>query len=793
MIFFPCYRRIEHTTKLTRRRHLESIDGDTKLCLTSRKGSDQFDFSSGMATVRNNNKKLTVSANYAFNNTYSNNQQPQFSQGVFSFIHRFETAMGLSNSRRCDSLQTKTLEFLVRLHEYPQTIVPIKLVLYLFQAKALSPLSTESKKIIGSLCRLFGLSLSSNDNRRTLVAYEDLPTVLKHFCNEHALYAYLLQGLRRKVKFDSRELDKLLDKEDPPRAFELRTEDLSLLTHMLGFVKNSLKHLKSLIGVLQQDENLAELAQTLTRSAENQEKRVSLLPAAHKSSFFTDSLDEGRDDGKEVNTIDSIITPDFLKVTNQKHFAVSIEDIPEKISATERKITPFPLSGLLEQKIEEETRNSPLITEEGKESPTTSTNIPIAEPLLKIYNISPTRAPSNNAMKNSMLKNRTPNLHPGSTKKRVNLGLGSEQLDATTQQLCKQKIIELLLKENAVNEINPGVLRALLKNLNEILGEDEFLSLPNFALASQAFEAIMFQLLCNKTLLTRKLAESLFMSVVEILQTQMELSVQLSSENLNVSANYINFLGFCLCEVLGNELSVDNEANFIAFQKHAKLLLDAYPIDKFFDVLKVALEKLGEKLDESNLLDNCKTIKKTYHFVFGKLTSFGIPSGFSVSWFATNLLSLLRKFFYFNKTLKDPKTPSSFTSFFNKIGFGGAGNTNKSPMVKSELYERMNKKDRSVVNDFKGEMQGLLRNFILFELNRCLEGFEETGEDDLLVSRLKHYSEAEQIIFDEEFDNSDFFLCLLCLFGQMIERYNKELVCVFKGGGGFKLILIGFF
>ena len=53
--------------------------------------------------------------------------------------------------------------------------------------------------------------------------------------------------------------------------------------------------------------------------------------------------------------------------------------------------------------------------------------------------------------------------------------------------------------------------------------------------------------------------------------------------------------------------------------------MENYPNDKFFEILKVVLETLIEKIDESNLLDYCKTLKKTYSFIFSKLSTFGLP------------------------------------------------------------------------------------------------------------------------------------------------------------------------
>jgi len=47
---------------------------------------------------------------------------------------------------------------------------------------------------------------------------------------------------------------------------------------------------------------------------------------------------------------------------------------------------------------------------------------------------------------------------------------------------------------------------------------------------------------------------------------------------------------------------------------------------------------------------------------------------------------------------------------------------------------------------------------------------EENNQEELIVSRLKEYEESEKFIFDEEFENFEFYHCLLCVFGQMIER-----------------------
>jgi len=785
--FFPCYKKIEHITKASRRRHLESVDiPDNKLCLTSRKTSDQFEFGN-MTTSNRNTKKLTVSANYPF---IQNLNVQQINLTSFSLIHKFENAVNLNNLKRFDVLQIKLIDFLIKLHEFPQTFVPVKLILNIFQAKYLIQTTSTSdhKKPIISLCKLFGLSLINNDNRKTLVAYEDLPTILKPYCNEPSLYSYLLMGLKRKIKYDTSEIEKFLEKDENLSPNYFRMEDISLMTHLMNFIKNSLKNLKFLINTVQNEENLPEISQIFNRSTERfQDKRLSLLSAPHKSSFYGDSMMENdlKFDEIKEKTEDSI-TPDFLKVQNKHMFSTSIEDISypiEKINLPipmERKTTPFSLNQLLEHQNDrpqelplEDTKNneSPLMTESKndeslKESPLMNTVA--TDPLLKIYNISPTRNPSTNTMKNSLLKSRTPNNLP-INKKKVNISNQGE-IDLNTQMICKQKLIEILINENISNE-PPILIKNLLKyfnEMNESQNQEGYLSLPNYANACKCFEIIMQNFMSNKSLITRKLSENLLMNVIDILQSQMEISLLLSAENINISANFINFLGFCLCEVLSNEITIENEINFLNFSKYSKLLMENYPNDKFFEILKIVLETLIEKIDENNLLDYCKTLKKTYIFIFSKLSTFGLSLQINISWFGNNLLTLLKKFFYFNKIQKEPKTPSSFKSFFNRIVLG---QSDKSPMVRSELYDKMNKKDKSIINDFKGEMQVLLRKYILFELNRSIELFEENNEEELIVSRLNEYEENEKIIFDEEFENLEFYHCFLCLFGQMIERY----------------------
>lgn len=775
--FFPSYKRLEHFTKATRRKHLESVEGfaESKICMTARKSGEQFDFSS---TTTRNNKKLAVSANLA-----GQNQTNQGNANAFLMIHRFENAISMTNPKKIEILQLKIIEFLIKLHEFPQTFVPVKLILNIFQAKSLISGSSaaEQRKLLTSLSKLFGLSLLSSDNRKTLVVYEDLATLLKPYCNEPAFYSYVLLALLKKLRFDT-DVDKSFEKEERITPNYFRLEDVTLLAQLIFFLKNSLKHLKFLISTLQSEDHLQEISQIFSRSSESsQDKRFSLLPAPFKNSFCVDSMDADLKSDELKPRTEMSISPDFLRLQGEKILTTSIEEISypaDKKSSyvekpLEKQVTPYSLSRLIDpnaQKAdEEEGKYSPSQVVEFNDSRNDDSTIKespgTAEPLLKIFNISPTRGPSAALLKG---RGRTPNPLQSNKKK---VGIVSLDVDFATQTACRQKLVEMLIRENSPVERSSTLFKNLLKYFNDLsetqTSEDPlgYLSLPNYAMICQCFEVIMHNLIRNRSLLSHKISENLLQNVIDILQAQMDISMQLSAENINVSNNFINFLGFCLCEVLSNEMTTENDSNFLAFAKFSDVLLDNYPLDKYFQIVKVALETLIEKIDENNLLDYCRTLKKISNLVFAKLVG---SFQKNIDWFSNIILNFLKRFFYYNKGPKEPKTPSTLKTFFNKFSMKAAGE--RSPMVKSEHYDKLNKRDKTVVNEFKGEMQSLLRKCILFELSRNIEMFEESKEEELLVARLKEFEENEKIIFDEEFESQEFHFCLFCLFGQMIER-----------------------
>lgn len=345
-------------------------------------------------------------------------------------------------------------------------------------------------------------------------------------------------------------------------------------------------------------------------------------------------------------------------------------------------------------------------------------------------------------------------------------------MDDGTQKNFKTKVLELLIEEEKSKPDSNALTKNLLKYLNENNNQEDlisYLSLPSIPIISRCLEFIVKLLIDNKSLYTKKHSENILLIALKISHIQGEIQEILKNEGSSIDLpDFQNFLAFCLSELLFNEVSIENDLNFNSFSKYFKLISENFNYEQVSRILKSILDIVIEKIEEKNLVECCKTLKKTFLFIFPKVISF--PSNIDISWFGNSLLSILKKFFYYNKTQKESKNQSGFFNFFNKIGLGSATAGEKSPMVKGEIYDKMSKKDKNSVNDFKSEFQLLLRKNILFEINRNIEIFKENNQEELIVDRLREYEENEKIIFDEEFENTDFYNSLLYLFGKMMER-----------------------
>ena len=764
--FFSSYKKIEHLSKATKRKHLESIDALDNKLTSNRKLSNTELFESSFTT--RNSKKIAFSATFT---NQTNQTALQINSSLFHQIHKFESAVNL---KRFDILQGKFLDFLIKTYEFPHCFIPVKTILHILQAKAFNQISSyDQKNISNSLCKLLGLAIINTDNKKTLVAYEDLHNVLKPYCNDSWFYSYIFLSITRKIKYDTNELESPLQKDEKLPNTYLKVEDIGLLTHLIALANNSLKNLKNILSNIQNDEYLLEISQIFNRSSS--EKRDSLMPAQQSFNSFLTTNNENYAKPDEIQEGDEEAlnqSPGFMKISDKRNPSSAEELKKDDISfndADGNKVDSF-LKNIhqkneelsLENQLDEKKIDENLF----KDSPNNDNNTP-PNPLMKIFNISPVRV-NTLSQKNPIIKSRTPSAYPAN-KKKVNIKESFQaDLDMNTQLRFKQKMIDILINENVLKSQTAVLMKNLVKFFNENENQDEYLgylSIPNYELTTKYLEKIMKYLMNNKSLISRKLSENLLVSLINILQTYVDIKNFIFLENLPNSPDFLSFIGFCLAEILTNEVSLENDSNFQSFSRFSRILADNFSNEKFIEILRTVLEIIVEKIDEGNLLEYSKMLKKTYNFIFSKIAN--LPYDIIESWFGNNILAMLKKFFYFNKTLKDTKNTSTFKSFFNKMGFGGG---DKSPMVKSEFFDKMNKKDKNLISEFKGEIQSLLRKNILFEINRNIEIFESNNEEEPIVEKLKEYEENEKIIFDEEFENTEFYQCLLSLFGRMLER-----------------------
>lgn len=764
--FFPSYRQIENITKIAKRRHLESIDNLEKFSYsrkTSTATNEGLDLLSGTSTSRNN-KKLAISANF----TSAPNQQNllPLNSAAFSTLHKFEAIV---NIKRFEILQIKLIDFLISLHEFPQTNIPVKNIINIMQAKAISAItqsnSTDQKNLTRCLCKLLSLSIMQNENKKTFILYDDLPLVLKPYCNENLLYYYLFMSVLRKMRWDINDLEFSIDKNEKVPVSFLKIDDISLLINLLNFLYNSLNHLKLLLNFIQNSDNLTEISQIIRRNLETQsEKRFSLMEIQKNEDFFKEAANESDEE---------IITPGFLSLNQNKPF-ISEDNLnnDEKSNNKSDKIKNDILETIEYNNNDKNISYSPnefkIYENSFKDSPSDGSS----NSLLKIFNVAPIKTKSN-VQKHPALKTRAPSSQP---KKKVNISNYFE-IDSNTQRNFKEKLLNMLIYEEAFNNPSNSAMlsRNLLKYFNENIEHEEFfgyLSLPNFSSIQKCLEKTIKLLTDNKTLFTKKNTEKVLIISINILQIQIEIFnlVEQEKQEKIQTFQFLDFVGFGLSELLFNEVSAENDLNFNSFSKYFKILSDLFTIEKVSEILKVVLETIIDKIEEKNLVEYCRTLKKTFLFIFPKLISF--PLHIDISWFGNCLVNILKKFFYFNnKGPKEVKSSSGIKSFFNKIGIGSNQTADKSPMVKSEFYDKMSKKDKSSINDFKYEFQMLLRRNVLFEINRNLQIFKENHQEEIIVDRLKEYEENEKIIFDEEFENTEFYQCLLFLFGELMERY----------------------
>lgn len=764
LAFFPSYRQIENITKIAKRRHLESIDNIEKFSYsrkTSTATNEGLDLLSGTFTARNN-KKLAISAN--FTTTPNHQALLPLNSSSFSTLHKFEAIV---NIKRFEMLQIKLIDFLISLHEFPQTNIPVKNIINIMQARAISAMTQnnigDQKNLTRSLCKLLSLSVMHNENKKTFILYEGLPLVLKSYCNENYLYYYLFMSVLKKMRWDINDLEFSVDKNEKLPASFLKIDDISLLINLLNFLYNSLNHLKLLISFIQNSDNLIEISQIIRRNLENQsEKRFSLMEIPKNEDFFKEAVNESDEE---------IITPGFLNLNQNQPFVSDDNfNLNEKSNNKSDKIKNDVLEDneISNKNISYSPNEFKIDENSFKDSPSEGSS----NSLLKIFNVAPIK--TSNVQKHPALKTRAPSSQP---KKKVNISSYFE-VDSNMQKNFKEKLLNMLIHEEDFNNpTNSAILsKNLLKYFNENIEQDEFfgyMSLPNFYSMQKCLEKTIKLLTDNKTLFTKKNTEKVLITSINILQIQIEISnlVEQEKQEKIQTFQFIDFIGFGLSELLFNEVSAENDLNFNSFSKYFKIFNDLFTIEKVSEILKVVLETILEKIEEKNLVEYCRTLKKTFLFIFPKLISF--PLHIDISWFGNCLVNILKKFFYFNsKGPKEAKSTSGIKSFFNKIGIGSNQGGDKSPMVKFEFYEKMSKKDKSSINDFKYEFQMLLRRSVLFEINRSLQIFKENHQEEIIVDRLKEYEENEKIIFDEEFENTEFYQCLFFLFGELMERYD---------------------
>lgn len=404
--FLPCYKPIEHFSKVAKRKHLESIDSLDKTSVSRKTSSiDHLEFV-GPQTSRNaSSKKLTLSANVSIP---TNQFALQINVSIFNIIHKFETIVSL---KRLEILQIKFVEFLISIHEFPQTYVPLKSVVHLMQAKSLVQVVTEDNKSLTKyLCKLLSLSIMSTDNKKTLTSYEDFPLVLKSYCNESHLYSYIFLAIMRKMKWDIHEVEMPFDKNEKLLPNFLKIDDIILLNYLLNSLFNSLSNLKNTLKYIQNSESLKDMCQTILKNMGPQEnKRFSLM-------YPKKNDDEMLFRGGIVENDDDLISSEFLNVQQNRPFLSSFDEINEKNTNNNYNNNRKNVNKLLD--LEENNSNSPnqfnnesKIEENSLVNNNSSFDNEGTSQMLRIFNVSPIK-PLSAALKTSITKPRAPSMFP---------------------------------------------------------------------------------------------------------------------------------------------------------------------------------------------------------------------------------------------------------------------------------------------------------------------------------------------------------------------------------------------